>query len=433
MEPDRLIDELRRRLSDPAGAGSFERAVASYRLGMALTERPGEDRRAGLTEAMSHFARALTIFTASHPRHRARVLNGLGTAERALGMLETARDRFEEAAELLEGVDGAVEELAGVLNNLGLTRADLGEHGAAREAFERALALLGEEDHRRLRATTWHNLGLARFDAGAVREAVEAQRRAAAEASFDEAPYLWAASRQALGVALIADRGDGEGRLDEARRVLTEALGVFRRVEFPFQYAVVKHNLGLTHLEEAEPSATSLRSAVAAFEDALAVFDPRVHRDLWGAARANLERAMLLLAERGEAMTPEQHFARLLAAVGQPERDRLLRERLGRLLALPEVARDGLVARLDRALVELEPPSLDELAEAWIRVLMEQPHDHVMAALRARVANLDALEPEARRRAAWAVDRAVGSLEVIQRVRIRELLASLGFERPEPP
>ncbi len=437
MDPDGVIAGLRAELDRiPLATEPLAHATASYRLAMALAERPHGDRRANLTEAAAHHARALTVFTRAFPRERARVLTGLGAAERALGMLTIARDRFAEAVHLLDPLPGVSEELAAALNNLGLVQGDLGNHGQAREAFERALSILDATSDRRLRATTLHNLGLVlagRGDVEAIREAVDVQRRAIAVADPLDSAYVWASAQQALGVALMSLPGARREHLAEARRAFVQALGVFRLTEFPFQHAITKNNLGLAHMESAGDDPTSLRAAVAAFEDALAVFDPRIHRELWKEARANLEGAMSLLAGMGEPMEPEEHFARLLAAVESGDSYRLMRERLRRLLTLPEPGRSRLLGRWDRALVELEPPALDHLTVMWMRVLMEQPHPQVVTALQARVSNLADLDAGRRNRAAWALERAVGDLEVIQRVRIRELLAGMGFERPDPP
>lgn len=430
-----MISRLRAELErTPLAAQPLAHGLASYQLGMALAERPDGERRANLMEAVAHFARALTVYTAAHPRERARVLTGLGSAERALGMSTVARGRFEEAVALLTTVHDAEADLAAALNNLGLTYGDLGEYDRARRVFDRALSILDPVSQQRVRATTLHNLGLVLFASGTAEDlegAVDAQEQAVEAAQLSESSYVWASAHHALGVALMALPRKRREHLARARKAFGESLRVFRRTEFPFQHAVAKNNLGLAYLEDPERGVTDLRKAVAAFEDALAVFDPRLHRQLWKESRANLEKAMRALAELGQTMEPEQHFARLLAALQGAERERMMKERFRRLLHSPEPARSRLVGRLDRALVQLDSPALEDLTLIWMKVLMEQPHQQVLIALDARARNISELDPTRRHRASWALERAIGDLEVIQRVRIRELLTDLGFERPE--
>jgi hypothetical protein len=204
---------------------------------------------------------------------------------------------------------------------------------------------------------------------------------------------------------------------------------VFTRTGFPFQYALVKHNLGLAWAGLG--GTANLRRSLASFEDAVAVFDSRVHADAWRQSYASLERADQELAGRASGLSRSDHFAALLAAAGPDERLALIRERLHRLLALPAENR-RLLTELALASARLDYDDALAVMEAELSVLIELPTEQLDAGLRARVdANRRLESEEARENADRALDQAVGNaLQGPQRISVRDFLYSLGWERP---
>ncbi len=409
------IDGLRRLLADHPPA-TVEHGTIQFNLGLALAEAPHGDRDANLRAAIGHYAEALRVFDAARfPTERARVLNALGAAERELGLPLQARDRFQAALD----ATSAPAEAGAAANNLGLVSVDLGEAGAAVDAYNRALESFDAAPYPRQRAATLHHRGQALAAAGDLAAAVADYLAALELAPPEQAAYVHGSAQLSLAVALLGSR---PARAAEAVAALHAALAIFTRTAYPFQHAVTKHNLGVAFEELAGDDPTGLRRALAAFEDAVQLLDPRLHEEQWREAKAGLDRAQ---ARLGGGSRPE-HFAQLLAAVAPPERRELLRYRLRALLDLPEPRRGEALAELDRAIADI----LD-VTVAWIHVLMEQPGDDLVTALDVRMRVLDEL-PSTRRAAALAgLEAALGDLEVLQRVAVRDRLETLGYQRPD--
>lgn len=62
---------------------------------------------------------------------------------------------------------------------------------------------------------------------------------------------------------------------------------------------------------------------------------------------------------------------------------------------------------------------------------MEQPHDQLEAGLRSRQLAQARLQGAQLRAALLGTEAALGELEIIQRVRVRDILTDLGYERPD--
>src|SRR5712675_1648417 len=109
----------------------------------------------------------------------------------------------------------------------------------------------------------------------------------------------------------------------------------------------------------------------------------------------------------------------------------MLRERIEYFLRLPEPSRSEELAELDRAVLALNEQGAWRVTATWLNVLMELPNDAMVAALHARLAAHEALDPEARKRAEWMLDTVITQeLASPQRVRVRDTLSMLGHERP---
>lgn len=438
-DPEGAIEALEAQLaSTPRGARPYEHAALAYRLGMAYAESPSGSREQQLRKALAAFDVAAAIFDPRFdPAEHARVLNGAGAVHRALGDRRKAVSLFTKAADLFDGQDRP-DELAGALSNVGLVRTELGEADAAVEAFDRALPLYDTSsgNGRRGRLATLLNRGQAHAAQGTV-EGLEAAladyETADAEIDFDEAPYHFGLLQHSVGVAcntLAGLKADERARLfEEAVTAFRECLTVFNRQDFPYQHALAKHNLGLAYAGLGDDM--PLRRALAAFEDSVGMLDPRLHADAWKQAFASLTRIEEQLAERFPGVGRAAHFAAVLASEEDEARYSLLRERLYRLLDLPEPRRRSAMAELDLAIAQLPPSRAEAVIATELNIIIEMPIDKQEPSLRARFDAHQQLEGEAREAADRVLDAAIGwAIEGPQRIQVRDFFYSLGWERP---
>ena len=437
----RAIADLEAQLArTPRAQRPHEHAALAYRLGLAHAEAPVGNPEEGLRKALTYFDTASAIFDPRQdPVEHARVLNGAGAARRALGDRTRAAELFERSVALLEGRDRD-DELAGVLNNLGLVRSELGRFDEAIEACDAAVALfdIGSPDGRRGRVAALHSRGSAHAGKGtddALEAALADFRLAATGLDAEEAPYHHGLVHHSIGVtytALAARKPqDRPALLADAIAAFEEALTVFMRTAFPFQHALVKHNLGLAWLNRG--GLTSMRRALASFEDAVGMFDSRVHADAWRQSYAALERTEKELEGIAPGLSRADHFAGLLAVVDADERLRLVKERLTALLGLPvENRRRSALTELALASARLPYDEARAVMEAELTVLIELPTEYLEPGLRARFdANRRLPSEEASERADRALDQAIGdALQGPQRISVRDFLYSLGWERP---
>lgn len=439
LEPARAIAALEAELAaTPRHSRPRQHATAAYRLGLAYAETPSGDGRESLRRALACYEVASEIFDpATDPVEHARVLNAAGAAHRLLGDPAPARELFERAAVLLRG-RGRDEELAAALNNLGLVHTESGRLGAAQAAFDEALPLfdVDSSEGRRGRLATLHNRGQAHAAAGTVEEltlALADYRTALDGLDTQEAPYHHGLVLSSTGMASTALAGlqpdQGDTHLRDARDAFAESLTVFTRSDFPYQHALTKYNLGVANLGLASPQ--DLRRATACFEDALAMFDPRLHADAWRQAYAKLAEAEDRLAGQGARGTRTDHFAVLVAECDEDERTVLVRERLFGLLALPGPRRTGALTDWAQALVRLGRERGRRVIETELEVLVLVPNEALEAVLRAQIEVHQQLPEDQMEEADRALDDAIGwVLNGPQRVFVRDFLYSLGFVRP---
>ena len=432
----------------PRSVRPYEHAAICYRLGLAYAESPVDSREANLRKALACFDTAAGIFDPRFdPVEHARVLNAAGAVHRALGDRRKAAQLFDQAGALFEGRDRD-DERAAALNNLGLVRAELGEVELAVVAFDVAADLFdtGSADGRRGRVATLHNRGQAQAALG-TEEGLEAAladyENAQADLDADEAPYHYGLVHHSVGAACSAlanlRAGERERLLEEASAAFEESLTIFTRIGFPYQHALAKHNLGLAQAALGAagggPGSTAgvqyLRRALASFEDAVAMLDTRVHADAWKQAYASLSRVEQELEPVFPGMTRAAHFARLLAGSDRQDMGYLLRERLARLLALPDPRRRSALAELAMAVAELGREAAEPIMEAELSFLIEQPTEIQEAGLRGRFEGHTQLKAEDREEADRALDAAIGeALQGPQRILVRDFFYSIGWERP---
>ncbi|MDQ6838943.1 MAG: tetratricopeptide repeat protein, partial [Actinomycetota bacterium] len=410
----------------------------AYRLGLAYAETPGGGGGDSIRRALVCYQVASDIFDPrSEPVAHARVLNAAGAAHRLLGDSEQALTAFEAAASLLAD-RGRDEERAAALNNLGLTRTEVGQLDSARAAFDDALRLFWADspEGRRGRLATLHNRGLAHAAAGTVeglKLAVADYRAALDGLDTQEAPYHHGLVLSSLGIATIALAEvmpeDRELHLREARSVFAESLTVFTRADFPYQHALTKHNQGLANVGLG--ATRDLLRALACFEDALGVLDPRLHADAWRQSYAHLASVEGRLAADAPGATRADHFAILAAACEDEERTALLRERLFNLLALQGPRRSEALTEWAQAVVRLGRERGRRVIETELEILVLVPNEALEAVLRAHIEVHQQLPEPDKEEADRALDDAVGwVLNGPQRVFVRDFLYSLGFVRP---
>ena len=422
----------------PRSSRPHEHATVAYRLGLAYAESTVGTPAENLRKALAMYEVAGDVFDPRFdPVEHARVLNAAGAAHRALGNRRRAARLFEEATRLLEG-RGRDDERAAAFNNLGLVRAELGELVPAVEACDQAIELFdsGTAEGRRGRIATLHSRGQAHTAMG-TEEGLEAAladfEQARSELDPEDAPYHYGLIQHSIGVAfssLATRRSDERQRLlREAIDAFTESLTVFTRQAFPYQHALAKHNQGLAWAGLGGEG--NLRRALACFEDAVSMLDPRLHGEAWQQAYASLSRVEKELEQSFPGMTRATHLVALVAGAKPDEQRSLLRERLTGVLAVPDPRRRSALTELALASAQLDPDRAQAFMEAELGVLMEVPPEGLDAALRARLDAHRHLGPEGQERADRALDAAIGAaLGGPQRVHVRDFLYSLGWERP---
>jgi tetratricopeptide (TPR) repeat protein len=422
----------------PRAARPHEYAAVAYRLGLAYAESTLGAPADNLRKALAFYEAAGEVFDPRFdPVEHARVLNAAGAAHRALGDRRRAARLFAEASRLLEG-RGRDAERAAALNNLGLVRTELGELALAVEACDLAVELFdtASDEGRRGRAATLHSRGQAHAATGTeegLETALDDFEQAREGVDPDEAPYHFGLIHHSIGVAFSSlaalRQTERERLLKEAIDAFDESLTVFTRSAFPYQHALAKHNVGLAWANLG--GVANLRRALASFEDAVGMLDPRCHGDAWRQAYASLSRAEEQLEPSFPGMTRATHFAALLAGVKPEEQRRLLRERFTGVLALPDPRRRAILTELALATAQLEEDRTHAVIEAELAALMELPPEGLDAALRARVDAHRKLGGDIQERADRALDAAIGAaLGGPQRIYVRDFLYSLGWERP---
>lgn len=426
IEPEQVVKDLRARLErTPRGARPLEHAALRYQLGLAYAELPTGDRELNLSRAVASYERAAELFSPQqHPVEHARVQTARGAALRELGSAQDAVNACATAVELLTDAE-VPGELGAALNNLGLSHSDVGHHDEAIAALERAIAAFDEADEDHQRAMARHNLGQAQAAAGAHEEAAATYEQALAELDVEDAPYQWGLLQHALGVSLSA-----ANQPEEAAEAFAASLRSFTRQRYPFQFALAKNNYGLSWAQAG--GVVPLRRAVASYEDALRVFDMRVHRTQWEQVYRNLEMAESALADLGAQASRAGHFAALVGSIeDEEERTRVLRERLEVYFELPDKQRDDALGELSMAALGLDKEALARFTAAWLNVLMELPNDNLVQGLRARLTAQAAADTETARAANEVLDQTIqNQLLSPQRMRVRDTLEMMGWERP---
>lgn len=425
-------------------------AVAAYRLGMAKAEQPIGDPRENLGAALGLFEQAAEVLTEERaPVEHARILNAAGSAHRMLGDTPTALRLFRHSSSLIAGRGVGAEE-ASVLSNLGVALTEAGRLDDGISAFASAIEVLpaDTEEHIRTRLATEHNLAQAYAAKGTEVGFIEAIRileQASEEATKVDAPMHLGMVWHTLGVthkgrhALLSslEHGDVGSDLDSrtapiidlAIEAFERSLTVFTSVGFPFQHAIAKHNLG--HALATRTDLPSMQRALVSYEDALNIFDPRLHRPHWQEAYRNCEELDQRLQELAPDAKRPDHTASYAGALEETERLAFVRQRFVQLERLPADQRQQRLIEFSYAVIRQPPESFVATLRTMISVLMELPETMLQVTLEAQLAAHAMLEAGDRRACDFVLDEAINLvLFGPQRIRVRDILTDIGWERP---
>ena len=427
---------------DPS-TDSLQWAVAAYRLGMATAEQPTAHPEQNLRDALGLYQQAAQVLTAQRaPVEHARILNAAGSAHRMLGDPSTASRLFREALGLMSGKGVDVEE-ASVLNNLGLVLTEGGRLDDAVEAFTMSLDMLppfdasaADDEQIRTMLATKHNLGqvhLARGGVDGCDAAIEVLAEAASAAGGTEASMHTAMIEHTLGIAWKAkaslDPTQSAQCLDAAITAFERCLTVFTSVGFPMQHAIAKHNLG--HAYAGRDDVASLQRALAYYEDSLNIFDPRLHQPQWQEAFANAEAVEVRLEVVAPGATRADHIATLAGSMDDDERLMFWRQRLVQMERLPKANQLERLTAMYYAIITEPAASFVASLRTIITVLMELPEDLLESALESQLAAHAMLDNHDQRAADFILDEAINALLFgPQRIRVRDMLEEIGWDRP---
>ncbi len=407
-------------------------AVTAYRVALARSESTASADV--IDGALQLLGRAAGILSATRaPIEHARILTASANCHRRLADPKRAADLFEEAAVLMNGRSSPAEQAA-ALTNLGLAQIESGQPETALEPLDRAVRLtegdLDDDEGRRVRGAALLNRAQAHQAAGNPGSLTRAadDYRLAVDGFGAESPQRGMALH-GLGTTLLElARLDGDSTgVDDAVDVFRSSLQILTIDAFPFQHALAQHSLAIAY-ERRDRPLDSTRALVCA-ETSLAIFDPRLHRPQRDIAVATLARLEAGL-QTGVATTSRvEHVVALLIATDEHERSTMLRDRLRRLSVLPLERTRRDLAGLAVSLVGLAVDDYDLVVRSMIPVLMELPEPVLDTAC----AELCGAHRRSDRPLAFdaALDEAVHDLlHGPQRVRVRDMLASYGWERP---
>ena len=365
---------------------------------------------------------AAAVLTETHaPLEYGRVLNAAAAQHRALGDAARSLELFERAAALLEVRSGA-EEAAAAWSNVGLARCDHGNAAEAVKAFDRALAVLGDHREARIVATVLVNRGLAHFALGDFASARADLTSGLALDGPDTAPVQVGLAHHSLGQLAV-----GEGQPAVAIASFEAALRIFTHNAFPGQHAIALFNLGVAHA--AVGGLGGLRRAHWNLEAAANRFDPRVHAAHWQEVARRLGEVVEQLAVLEPDTTVAQHRATLLASTDEPERLAMTRVLFERFAARPDPQRRDAFA--DAAHAACSIGSARALLETALFALAELPDDVLRSGLAGQLEAHGRLDGDAVLTADLLIDQVIQHLfQGPQRVRFRDVLYALGWERP---
>lgn len=372
----------------------MQHATARYHLGTLLLQL---DR---LEEAETELRAAADLFASRLPVEHAMAMNALGAALRAKGDYAGARHAFLDAAEAFERQEGReLEEGAAVLN-VGLALLGEGSVPEAIMAFERARELLDPKEAGAQAAAAARELGGALLLADDPESACDV---------FEDAVRL---ARSASDHGTLAGAANGLGlarlRRDElpaAVEAFQEALAASPRSVRPEGYALVQANMALALEQVGDPTGARLAARHAL---GVAVIPP-------DAAAQCHEVVDRLGADDDVVLT-------VLDTVDADRWPALLRHEVALLVDLPEERRREEMARLVTGFAA-RPERLDEIAVAWIGVIVELPPEQLQAVVEDMLVAAAQLDPDDADSVRSAMRAASFSLHAPQALRVEQVFA----------
>ncbi|GAA1464784.1 tetratricopeptide repeat protein [Nocardiopsis exhalans] len=204
-------------LADPAAEANMLNALAGLRLSL------GEP---AVASQLHH--RALAAWTrAGHVLGQASSLEGAGVCELAREQPARARALFEQALAIHTRL-GRNRGIALMLRRLGEAGRDLDDHAGAVDYFGRALEFFTEADEPYMRVRT-----LAGLAATHLAAAEPDRARPVLAEILRLSDRIGAQAEQAGALVLLADLAESEGRIDEARELLSTAFPIYTRLSAP--------------------------------------------------------------------------------------------------------------------------------------------------------------------------------------------------------
>ena len=404
------------------------RATAAYRLAVAVGESAPADHR----RALRLLDEARSVLTETRaPIEHARILTAAASQHRAMSEPVRAAELFERAAWLLDA-RADVAERAAAWSNVGLARSELGRLTEAVDAFDRAADGIGvaavtaasASSIGRIHATVLINRGLALFSLGDFDRARADLEAGLGLVDVAAAPVQLGMAHHSLGQLFTA-----EGRTDVAIPHFLAALRIFTRTTFPYQHAVATFNLGVAYARDTV--LISLQRALWSFEAAVNLFDPRMQTPQWQETATRLNEVTHRLAKLSPGRNVAEHRASLLGSVGDDEQLSLMRDLAERFAARPDPQR---TASFFEAAAAARGEVLG-VARALLRttlfVLAELPDPVLRSGLIGQLGAHRNLAEHDRMAADTALDQVIQELfQGPQRVRFRDILYELGWERP---
>lgn len=392
--------------------GEPERAIEAYHHDLELLRQAGDHRRLASTHyglfyvawGRSRYREALEqarlsfqeAGAAGDPKQQARAAEALFTVLSALGDLAGARRALGEADRLLP--PESTFERASLLGNQGVLALNEGQPELARHHLEKAMELTRGRVDRQLLRSQQLNLAQAHLDRG---DLASAERYLTAAREHDEPGEAPVVSLLFLQARVARE----QGRLDEAARLLAEALATDPIPDWAWE---LEHERGRVAEERGD-----VRAAEQAYQRSTAILED-MYRTLgfdelkaWLLERKRqpFESLFLLQIRAGR---PTEALATVERAKARTFQDALVHA----TSAMPATGWDAAAARAD-ALRDLLPAMSESPAAALL------PVDRILAASKTR----RALVYFQAREELWLLDVSGGQ------VRPRRLAASLGQVR----
>ncbi|ADJ48123.1 SARP family transcriptional regulator [Amycolatopsis mediterranei S699] len=299
-----------------AARNQFRQWQRTHTAALAAAQRAGDRAAEGLLlngmgtlyfeqdrfdESLAYYHQALAAFEeVGDCLGQARTWLSLSFVLRERGSFADAERALTEAVPVLRS-EGTDEELAQAEHNLGMILTESGDLSRAADSVAKALAHWRASGNRRGAALALRSTGIIHRAAGRLTEAADCCARAAAELRIVGSRLVIAYADQALAKVRIR-----QGRGEEVRASLEEALITCNELQDGFGQALVLRTLGELDLATGAPAAATahLTRSLEWWQALdLPVWQARTHRDLAvAAALSGDERRAIALRDKARAV-----------------------------------------------------------------------------------------------------------------------------------